>query len=177
MRCAKARAGLAVRQRPRPTRRQRDSSILEFAASLPLFLILLVAFGFAVWTFWAQTAVDVAAAEAQLAHPGEREAASRQVSAPRVPSGPVKKLLFGPSFMAGIGAAASAPQRMGWQVGDQLVEQVTGSRPRAGIDSAYGRIPRPGCLLQGGLGLCRQRCGGPAPLPGWLYHAGGSDAG
>ena len=64
MRCGRARAGLAARQRPHPARRARGSSILEFAASLPLFLILLAAFGFAVWTFWAQTAADVAAVRA-----------------------------------------------------------------------------------------------------------------
>lgn len=45
-------------------RSERGDTILEFAASLPLLLVLFFTLGAAVWTFWAQAVADVSAARA-----------------------------------------------------------------------------------------------------------------
>ncbi len=40
---------------------ERGDTILEFAAALPLFILLLAGIGIFAWVFWAQAAADVAA--------------------------------------------------------------------------------------------------------------------
>lgn len=43
---------------------ERGDTILEFAAALPLFLLLLGGIGVFAWVFWAQAAADIAATRA-----------------------------------------------------------------------------------------------------------------
>lgn len=110
---------------------ERGDTILEFAVTLPLLMVLLFTLGAAVWTFWAQAAADAAAARAS------REAAFNRGGEVVLPGAGVDSFGASAAFLTGERTAGSLGPAAVGQLPDLrlVVLQVLG-----GQDFRFGPV-------------------------------------